>query len=86
MSTWNRLRFAFVSTVGLGILGIIYTQVFSATLLPTIDKNGIFSTPVIWLDNIVPIIIAVLLLTVWVWVIAGAVQDERNVDRRRVRR
>jgi len=86
MSTWNRLRFALGSTVGLAIGAIMYTQVFSAALLPQIDKDGQFSTPVIWLDNLVPIIIVTLLLAVWVWVIAGAVQDERTVDRRRVRR
>jgi hypothetical protein len=34
----------------------------------------------------VPIVLVILLLAVWVWVIAGAVQDERTVDRRRVRR
>jgi hypothetical protein len=40
----------------------------------------------VWLDNLVPIVLVILLLAVWVWVIAGAVQDERTVDRRRVRR
>jgi hypothetical protein len=31
-------------------------------------------------------VLVVLLLAVWAWVIAGAIQDERTVDRRRVRR
>jgi len=86
MSTWNRIRVAFIWTIALAVGGIVYTNVFSAELLPIIDKDGLFSTPVIWLDNLVPIIIATLLLAVWVWVIAGAVRDERTVDRRRVRR
>lgn len=86
MSTWNRLRFALVATMALAGLGIVYVQVFSQRLLPLVDKDGMFSTPVIWLDNLVPIILATLLLAVWVWMIAGAVQDERTVDRRRVRR
>jgi len=86
MSTWNRIRVAFIWTIALAVGGIVYTNVFSAELLPIIDKDGLFSTPVIWLDNLVPIIIATLLLAVWIWVIAGAVQDERTVDRRRVRR
>jgi len=86
MSTWARIRFAFVSTIGLSFAGIIYAEVFSAELLPLIDKDGIFSTPVVWLDNLAPIVIVTLLLAIWIWVIAGAVQDERTVDRRRVRR
>ena len=86
MSTWSRIRVAFIWTIALAVGGIVYTNVFSAELLPIIDKDGLFSTPVIWLDNLVPIIIATLLLAVWIWVIAGAVQDERTVDRRRVRR
>jgi hypothetical protein len=86
MSTWQRLRFAFISTIGLAMGGIIYTQVWSAVLFPMIDKDGIFSTPAIWLDRLAPLILVFLLLTVYIWVIAGAVQDERTVDRRRVRR
>ena len=86
MSTWSRIRVAFIWTIALAVGGIVYTNVFSAELLPIIDKDGLFSTPVLWLDNLVPIIIATLLLAVWVWVIASAVQDERTVDRRRVRR
>jgi len=86
MSTWSRIRVAFIWTIALAVGGIVYTNVFSAELLPIIDKDGLFSTPVIWLDNLVPIIIATLLLAVWIWVIAGAVRDERTVDRRRVRR
>jgi len=86
MSTWQRIRFAFVSTIALSFGGILYVQVFSETLLPLIDKDGLFSTPVVWLDNLVPLILAGLTLAIWIWVIAGAVQDERTVDRRRVRR
>jgi len=86
MSTWQRLGFALFATVALALLGIIYAEVFSASLLPLVDPDGIFSTPVIWLDRLIPIIIPTLLLVVWGWVIAGAVQDERTVDRRRVRR
>lgn len=86
MSTWQRLRFAFISTIAIAIVGIIYAEVWSAVLFPMIDKDGIFSTPAIWLDRLAPLILVFLLLTVWIWVIAGAVQDERTVDRRRVRR
>ena len=85
MSTWQRLRVAFLFTMGNVMLGIIYAEVFSAELLPLVDPDGIFSTPVLWLDNLAPLIIVFLELAVLIWVIAGAVQDERTVDRRRVR-
>jgi len=86
MSTWDRIRFAFGSTVGLSIAGIIYTRVFSQELLPLVPMDSPFATPVVWLDRIAPIVIVTLLLATWIWVIAGAVRDERTVDRRRVRR
>ena len=86
MSTWQRLRYAFVSTVALAMAGIVYSEVFSESLMPVVDNDGMFSTPLIWLDRLAPVIIVGLLLAVWVWFIAGAVQDERTVDRRRVRR
>ena len=86
MSTWQRIGVALVWTVGLMLGGLIYNEVFAAELLPMIDPDGIFSMPVIWLDRLAPVIIVMLLLAVWAWVIAGAVQDERTVDRRRVRR
>ena len=86
MSTWSRIRVAFIWTISLAVVGIIYANVFSAELLPIVNPDGLFSTPVIWLDRLVPLVIVTLLLAVWVWVIAGAVRDERTVDRRRVRR
>lgn len=86
MSTWQRLRFAFVSTIALAVGGIIYAEVFRAELLPLVNTSNQWATPVVWMNRLVPIVIVGLLLAVWVWVIAGAVQDERTVDRRRVRR
>lgn len=86
MSTFQRIGFAFGSTVALAIAGTIYQRVFANALLPLVDPEGTFSTPVMWLDNLVPVIIVMLLLAVWVWVVFGAVQDEKAVDRRRVRR
>lgn len=86
MSTWNRLRVAFKYYIGMAVAGIIYTQVFSQELLPLVPMDSQFATPVVWLDRIAPIVIGVITLAVTVWVVAGAVQDERTVDRRRVRR
>ena len=86
MATYQRIGVAIAWTVALALAGILYQRVFVDSLLPIVDTDGIFSTPVVWLDRLIPVVIVVLLLAVWVWVIAGAVQDERTVDRRRVRR
>jgi hypothetical protein len=86
MSTIQRIGFAFGSTIALGFVSIIYERAFKQSLVPLISTDGIFSEPVFILERIVPVLIAMLLLGVWIWVIWGAVQDERTVDRRRVRR
>jgi hypothetical protein len=86
MSTWQRFGVGLFSTIAAMIGGLVYNRVFVDALLPLVDPGGRFSQPVIWLDNLVPIVLVMLLLAVWAWVIAGAVQDERTVDRRRVRR
>jgi hypothetical protein len=85
MSTWQRFGVALMWTIGLAVAGLLYNEVFGE-LFPMVDPDGTFSTPVVWLDRLVPVIVVILLLAVWAWVIAGAVQDERTVDRRRVRR
>jgi len=86
MSTWRRIGVGLFSTIGLMFGGLIYNEVFVAELLPLVDTSGQFGTPVVWLERIVPVVLVALLAAVWIWVIAGAVQDERTVDRRRVRR
>jgi len=86
MATWQRIGVALFWTLGLMVGGLMYNEVFVSALLPIVDTSGLFGTPVVWLRRIVPVVLVILLLAVWVWVIAGAVQDERTVDRRRVRR
>ena len=86
MATWQRIGYALFATTGLMIGGLIYNAVFVAELLPIVPTEGTFGTPVVWLDRLVPIVLLLLLLAVWTCVVAGAVQDERRVDTRRVRR
>ena len=85
MATWQRIGVALFFTIGLAVGAVLYTQVFVQTLVPVVDMDGQFSQPVVILEAIVPIILLVLLAAVWLWVIAGAVQDERTVQTRRVR-
>lgn len=85
MATWQRIGVALFFSLGLMVGGLLYNEVFAAELVPLVNPNGTFSQPVLILERIVPIVLLVLLLAVWGWVVAGAVQDERTVDRRRIR-
>jgi|JXWS01.1.fsa_nt_gb hypothetical protein len=85
MSTFQRIGVAMFSTISLMIGGLIYNEVFVAALLPVVPTSGPFSTPITWLENLVPLILVMLLLVVWAWVVIGAVEDEKTVRRSRVR-
>ncbi len=86
MSTFKRFAVALYFTLGLAIGAVLYNRLFVQNLLPLVEEGGTFSQPVFILNRIAPIILAVLLLATWIWVVAGAVQDETTVDRRRIRR
>jgi len=85
MATWQRIGVALFFTIALAVGALLYNEVFVQTLVPVVDMDGQFSQPVVILEAIVPIILLVLLAAVWLCVIAGAVQDERTVQTRRVR-
>jgi len=86
MSTFKRFGVALFYTLGLAIGAVFYQRIFVANLLPLVEESGTFSQPVFIMNRIVPIVLAVILLATWIWVVAGAVQDETTVDRRRIRR
>lgn len=85
MGTVQRSGYALFATLALAVGGVIYAEVFTAELVPlaTETHSGPFSSRVTWLDQLVPVILVGLLLAVWLWVIWGAVQEERTVQRRR---
>lgn len=86
MGYMQRFGFAFAATIALSIAGIIYARVFTTELAPlaTETHSGPFDDPVIWMDQLIPVIIVILLLAVWLWVIAAGVQEEKTVQRRRM--
>jgi hypothetical protein len=86
MSTFARFGVALFYTLALAVGAIFYQRVFVNELLPLVEQGGTFSQPVFIMNRIVPIVLLVILLAVWIWVVAGAVQDETTVDRRRIRR
>ena len=85
MATWQRIGVALFFTIALAVGALLYNEVFVQTLIPVVDMDGQFSQPVVILEAIVPIILLVLLAAVWLWVITGAVRDERTVQTRRTR-
>ena len=86
MSTFQRFGVGLFFTMGLMVGGLLYNRVFVDALLPVVPMDSQFATPVIWLEQLVPVILATLLVATWIWVIAGVAQTERAVDRQRVRR
>jgi hypothetical protein len=85
MATWLRIGVALAYTIALMVGALLYSEVFVQTLLPIVDMDGQFSQPVAILEVLVPVVLLVLLAAVWLWVIAGSVQDERTIRTRRVR-
>jgi len=83
MPAWRRFGYGLFSTIAIAIGGLMYNEVFVEALFPLVDSEGQFSTPVVWLNSLVPAILGALLLAVWIWVIVGSVQEERTVNRRR---
>lgn len=78
MSQWIRIGYGFGGTVGLAVLAIIWVRVYTANLAPIVEAHaGPFSYVIGWMETIVPAVIVILLLALWVWVVAGPVQNER---------
>lgn len=82
MATWQRIGVGLKYTIGLAIGGVLYQQMFIEALLPLVEQGGLFSQPVFIMERVVPAVMLIILVAVWAWVVAGAVQDERSVNRR----
>lgn len=84
MSVFLRFAVTFQATIAIAIGGFFYRQVFIENLLEYAPKSGPFAAPVDQLQVVVPIVLVTMLAAVWTWMIYGAIQEERRVDRRRV--
>jgi len=82
MATWVRMMFWVQVVIATGASGIIYYRVGVAHLFPMTD-GGPWSGAVDTLEIIVPGVLALIVLGIAMWVIAGSVQDERTRVRRR---
>lgn len=83
MATYRRMGVLFKVVVMEAVIAIVYYRVFRDHLmgLATNDFQGPFSSLISMLDAFVPVALAIILLGVAVWVIAGGVQEERSVMR-----
>ena len=86
--SWRRFAYGAAGTIGLGMLAIVYYRAATPLLeMSTTGRHqGPFSQQAQWALDLTPYIIAMLLLALWIWVIVGAVQKERTVGQRVVRR
>lgn len=83
MATYLRLAFATAVTVGVSIAAIVYYRVFPPLRdMATNEFSGPFTQAVTTANTLVPITLLIILLGVWVWALAGGVQEERSRIRR----
>jgi hypothetical protein len=79
MATILRLAFASAVTIAVAVIGIVYYRVFPPLRdMATGEMSGPFTQAVTTADTLVPITLAIVLLGVWVWALAGGVQEERS--------
>lgn len=79
MSFVGRVSVAVIATIGVAATGIVYYRAG----LPIIDMaqnefSGPYTSVATSLTNVVPVILAIILLAVWLWVLYGAVQREKK--------
>jgi hypothetical protein len=85
MGFGSRIQFALIVTIVDMTMAIIHFRVGVAFLYPLArDHPGPFSPLIGQLEAVIPLVLMLALLFVWGYVVYGAVQDERSVNRRRV--
>jgi hypothetical protein len=83
----DRLRYALFATILDLAVAIVYFRVGEAQLFDIASAHqGPFSPLIGQMQAVFPVVLMLGLLFPWAYVVYGAVQTERTVDRRRVRR
>lgn len=85
MGLFGRLKIVMVTTIGVGFLGIIFNELGRDLIQRIKDQDGPFSALAGQVETMVPLVLVLLLLGVLAWFLVSSVQEERTVDRRRVR-
>lgn len=85
MGLFGRLKIVMVTTIGVGFLGIIFNELGRDLIQRIKEQDGPFSALAGQVETMVPLVLVLLLLGVLAWFLVSSVQEERTVDRRRVR-
>lgn len=81
-----RLRYALYATILDIAVAIVYFRAGVGSLFPVArNHQGPFSPVIGQMEAVFPLVLMLGILFPWAYVIYGAVQRERSVDRRRVR-
>jgi hypothetical protein len=85
MGFGSRVQFALIATIVDMVMAIVHYRIGVAYLYPTARNHpGPFSPLIGQLEAVIPLVLMLGLLFPWAYVVYGAVQDERSVQRRRV--
>lgn len=81
MSQWLRFGYGMFGTLAIAVGAIMWWRIGKPLLVPlaTEEHAGPFSYIVDWMDPLIPMLLAVLLLVLWAWVFVGSVQKERKL-------
>jgi len=85
MGLFGRMRVLAATIIGVGFVGIIFNELGRDLIKRVRDQNGPFSSLAGQVETMVPLVLVLLLVAVVVWFVASSIQEERAVDRRRVR-
>lgn len=80
----RRIAFVLGSIISIAVVAVIYAEAAMPLIqMGTGDMSGPFSDQIRMVEEVVPPVLALLLLGAVVYQIVGAAQDERTVNQRR---
>lgn len=85
MGIFRRLQVLGATIIGVGFVGVVYNELGRDLISRVKEQDGPFSGLAGQVESIVPLVLAGFLLAIVLWFIASTIQEERAVDRRRVR-
>ena len=85
MGLFGRIRVVAATVIGVGFIGVVFNDVARPLISDVEQQDGPFSSLAGQVETIVPLVLVMLLLAVLVWFVVSSVQEERAVNRRRVR-
>lgn len=85
MGLLGRFQVLAGTIIGVGFVGVVFNEIGRDLIARVEEQDGPFSGVAGQVETIVPLVLAGLLLAAVLWFIASAIQEERSVNRRRIR-